>query len=363
MIKSGYKNNSMATDNQAAYLPSFTRLSGGQEPLETCVLAGDLGGTKTNLALYYVNGKDLKILQQATYHSNQYKSLSELIKAFREQYPEQMPERICVGVAGPVLHGKANITNLTMEISEQAIREATGIDNVHLINDLEATAYGLATLKGNDLVTLHPGDVSVGGNMAIIAPGTGLGEAGLFYRGEIYYPFATEGGHSDFSPRTAQDMALHNYLREKVQVVSFEHVVSGMGIVNIFNYLRDVEKIAVPTWMSEAFKTQDEAAVISTAAEENKAAIATTTMELFVKYLARETSNLMFKMKATGGIFIGGGIPPKILPLLQSPTFYQHYRDGDRLFELLETAPLHVINNDKAALQGAAFYAAQAPDA
>ncbi|HEY0273867.1 MAG TPA: ROK family protein, partial [Chitinophaga sp.] len=327
----------MATDNPAMYLPTFARLSGGQAPQTCCVLAGDLGGTKTNLALYEVNGAALRILQQATYHSNQYDSLGLLIKAFHDQYPGRVPDRICVGVAGPVLHGKATITNLTMEISEQAIAEATGIRNVYLINDLEATAYGLATLQGNDLVTLHPGDVSIKGNMAIIAPGTGLGEAGLFYDGEIYYPFATEGGHSDFAPRSAQDMAIHNYLRQKVPVVSWEHLVSGMGILHIFHYLRDVEQMEVPAWMAAAFDAQDDAAVISAAAEQNKAPIATQTMALFVKYLARETSSLMLKMKATGGIFLGGGIPPKILPLLQAPTFYQHYRDGDRLFALLET--------------------------
>ncbi|PUZ23271.1 glucokinase [Chitinophaga parva] len=341
------------------YLPTFARNSNPAFPA-CCVLAGDLGGTKTNLALYEVNGGALTLLQQATYHSAQYNSLSQLIKAFHEQYPDRMPDRISVGVAGPVMHGKAAITNLPMEISEAAIAEATGIKNVYLINDLEATAYGLATLQGDDLVTLHKGDVTIKGNMAIIAPGTGLGEAGLYYDGERYFPFATEGGHSDFSPRSAQDVALHNYLRTKVPVVSWEHLVSGMGILNIFNYLKEVEQVEVPTWMAEAFTTQDDAAVISIAAVENKAAIATQTMTLFVKYLARETSNLMLKMKATGGIFLGGGIPPKILPLLKSPTFYQHYRDGDRLFELLETAPLHVIDNDKTALQGAAFYGGQA---
>ncbi|PUZ20109.1 glucokinase [Chitinophaga costaii] len=350
----------MAIDNQAKYLPVFSRLAGEQASKAFYVLAGDLGGTKTNLALYEVNGASLRVLEQATYHSNQYNSLSQLIKTFHDQYPDRLPDRISVGVAGPVLHGKAAITNLTMEISEQAIAEATGVKNVYLLNDLEATAYGLATLQGNDLVTLHPGDPSMKGNMAIIAPGTGLGEAGLFYDGEIYFPFATEGGHSDFAPRSAQDMAIHNYLHQKVPVVSWEHLVSGMGILNIFNYLKDVEKMEVPDWMTASFNTKDDAAVISTAAEENKAPIATQTMALFVKYLARETSSLMLKLKATGGVFLGGGIPPKILPLLQSPAFYQHYRDGDRLFALLETAPLHVIDNDKTALQGAAFYGAQA---
>lgn len=347
----------MQTVKNQTYLPRFTthRHEGSGE---VYVLAGDLGGTKTNLALFSATGETLKILQEHTYRSREYGSFTEIIQHFITQHPDTPPERICIGVAGPVIKGRVELTNLSRDLSEDEIRENTGLNQVALINDLEATAYGLATLSPDKLLTLHKGNAEHKGNMAIIAPGTGLGEAGLYWDGKAYHPFPTEGGHCDFAPRTDLDMELLKYLQEKYEVASWERLISGPGINNIYFFLRDVKGMDEPAWLAKAMEEKDTAAVISENGIGRKAPICIKTMELFVRYLGREASNLVLKMKATGGLFLGGGIPPKIAPLLENNDFYNHYLQSDRMVELLSAVPIHIINNDKTALWGAAYYGA-----
>ena len=325
---------------------------------EMTVLAGDVGGTKTNLALYKIFKNGFNLVIEKSYHSSKYPTLIDIINLFISENNLALPDRICAGVAGPIIHGKAKITNLSWDINVADICKETGVNDVYLLNDLEATAYGLAGLTKDDIITLHDGDAVIKGNMAIIAPGTGLGEAGLYWDGASYHPFPTEGGHCDFCPRTDLDIELFHFLQKKYGVVSWEKAVAGPGIHDIYLFLRSIRNVEEPSWLSDLLKQDDPSAAISHAAVENKDAVCAEAMELFVRYLAREYSNLVLKMKATGGLFLGGGIPPKIAPLLQGENYFKNYLDCDRMGNLLQQVPIHIIINENTALIGAACYGA-----
>lgn len=342
------------------YVPlSLSRL--GQGGLLT-VLAADVGGTKTNLACYRADGYRVELLCSGSYPSRDYSSFEEIIHRFLAENPGRDPRRICAGVAGPVLDGKVAITNLDWSLDIADIRKASGIGEVTLINDLEATSYGLAGLSSSDLFIIREGEAGLKGNMAVIAPGTGLGEAGLFWDGKAYHPFATEGGHTDFAPRHTQDLDLLQFLQEKVGVVSWEHVVSGMGIHHIYEFLRDTGQLEEPDLLKQKLaRTQDPTALISEAAAQKEFEICRETMRIFVRFLAHESCNLVLKIKATGGLFLGGGIPPKIIPMLLEERFYTHYLNCDRMQDLVGSVPIQVILNDKTALVGAAYYGAYGP--
>jgi glucokinase len=299
---------------------------------------------------------------EATYHSASFPSFIDILKKFNSDYPDQHAERICLGVAGPVFRGRVELTNLNWNMDSAEIARFAGLPYISLINDLEATAFGLAGLPEDDLLTIHEGVLDIPGNMAIVAPGTGLGEAGLYWDGQYYHPFPTEGGHTDFAPRTKQDMKLHDWLSRKYGVVSWEKVIAGPAIYDIYQFLRETKKRKEPDWLKEALEKDDPSAAISRFAVEEKNAACMETMHIFIRYLARETSNLVLKMKATGGVFLGGGIPPKISSLLQQNVFYHHYLDCDRMQHLLNKVPIKIILNSKTALIGAAWYGAYGPE-
>ena len=321
------------------------------------MLAGDVGGTKVNLALYKISGNKMEAVVSQQYHTAKFASFTEILNSFFTDTGAAKPGSFCAGVAGAVVNGAAELVNLPWGISVQEIMDATGIEKVTLINDLEANAYGLALLKDEDLVTLHKG-ASINGNAAIIAPGTGLGEAGLFWDGSFYRPFATEGGHCDFAPRTDLDTELHSYLKQIHSIVSWEHVVSGPGIYAVYKFLRDVKKMEEPGWLKAEMQAEDPSAAISEAALQNKAPICVQTMQLFVEHAARICTILALKMKATGGIFLGGGIPPKIAKLLQQDIFVETFLTCDRQKDLVSLIPVQLVMNDKTALLGAVFYGA-----
>lgn len=318
------------------------------------ILAADIGGTKTNMALYRADSGGLTIVNEKRYVSKDYPSLSDIVQDFSGA---KSPDRISAAVAGPVIDGKSKLTNLPWLLDSTAMSRDMKIP-VCFINDLEATAYGMAGLGENELATLAAGDTGSKGNIAIIAPGTGLGEAGLFWDGQRYHPFATEGGHCDFAPRNAIDVEIFYYLQKQFGHVSWERVVSGMGIKNIFHFLTDGRKVQIPEWLSQKLQDEDPAAVISEAALLHEDLICAETMELFVRYLATEASGLVLKLMATGGLYLAGGIPPKILPLLQGSSWTKNFDNNGRMHELSDRVPVHVVLNDKMALQGAAFYGA-----
>lgn len=316
------------------------------------VLAGDIGATKTNLALFKVEGDSVATLQETEYKSHDYKNIIELTDTFIKDFP--IPDSICFGVAGPVLDGHAKLSNLMWEIDSDELSNHFGVKNVRLINDLEATAYGLAMLNEKDVAVIHSGNEAPVGNAAVIAPGTGLGEAGLYWDGNYYHPFATEGGHSDFAPRNEFDFELQTFLQKKFGHVSWERLVCGPGIVNIYQFLRDEKQREEPEWLKGKFKNADAAAVISQHVKQSE--ICKETMQVFIRYLAYESANLVLKLKATGGLFIGGGIAPQIVSLLENNVFYSSFCQSGRLNYLLEMVPVKIILNTKTALLGAAWY-------
>ncbi|HRO47379.1 glucokinase [Agriterribacter sp.] len=318
------------------------------------VFAGDVGATKTNLALYRIENNNYHLLQEAKLVSKDYDNITELIREFTAHAPQ--PDAVCFGVAGPVLNGHATLSNLQWEIDVKEITAQYPAAKVHLINDLKATAYGLAVLGEEDVKTIHKGSAMPLGNAAVIAPGTGLGEAGLYWDGSYFHPFATEGGHADFAARNSFDFELYTFLQQQFGHVSWERLVCGPGIVNIYHFLRDVKKIEEPVWLTQKMRNADMPAVISEHAEQSL--LCKTTMQHFVRYLAYESANLVLKLNATGGLFIGGGIAPQIVHLLENDGFYTSFRQSGRLNFLLEKVPVKIILNTKTALLGAAYYAA-----
>lgn len=337
------------------FLPRLTTA----DSKDKIILAGDIGGTKTHLALYRSTGIGVTLIRDFKYASGEHASFMDIYKLFMEEDTSMQPDAICLGVAGPVLNGKVNFTNLSWEIDSTAIKNETGVKQVSLINDLEAFAYGLAALQPDDFITIHPGKKDSTGNMAIIAPGTGLGEAGLYWDGSYFYPFPTEGGHSEFAPRNEEDIELYRFLQKKYGIVSWERLIAGPGIMDLYYFVRDVLKMEEPAWLTDELKTnKDDSAVISEAALLKKAPVCIKTMELFTRYLAQESANLVLKMKATGGLFLGGGIPPKIAPLLLKKSFMQHYLECDRMEALLQSAFISIIKHDTTALLGTAYYGA-----
>ncbi|HWL00613.1 MAG TPA: glucokinase [Parapedobacter sp.] len=322
------------------------------------ILAADIGGTKTSLGLFEVKGDRLILLREVTVPSGRDNTFDAIVARFLDGHPG-IPSVLSIGVAGPVSDNQVKLTNLDWELDGLELQRSFGIGRVVLLNDLEATAYGLAGLVPEDVATLfdHSGDVS--GNMVILAPGTGLGEAGLFWDGDTYRPFATEGGHSDFAPQTPLDLELYTHLKDEIDVVSWEHVISGPGIYRIYRFLRDVKAYREPAWLTENFKNDgNPAAVISHAAMRELDVTCIKTMELFVHYMAREAASLVLKHKATGGLLLGGGIPPRIYPLLRTAQFRQHFVRNAHMVSLLEEVPVKVVLNSKAALIGAAYYGA-----
>jgi glucokinase len=232
-----------------------------------------------------------------------------------------------------------------------------GIESVSLINDLEATAYGIFTLDNTEFTVLNEGSPQLEGNMALIAAGTGLGEAIIYWDGSHYRPSASEGGHADFAPRNPLEIELLRYLVDRFRHVSYERVVSGPGLLNIYNFLKDGDYFKEPAWLAEKLAAADPGAVISEAALTGEAEICIHALNLFVSIYGAEAGNLALKAKARGGIFVGGGIAPKILEKLTDGSFLKAFTDKGRFAEFLLTIPVKVILNEETALRGAAYYA------
>lgn len=319
------------------------------------VLAGDVGGTKANMMLCKITTEGIETIKEERFASKDHESFAEILSQFLEGQPK--PQKLCLSVAGPVLDGKVKFTNLSWQIDSAEISQNLGNIPVTILNDLEATAYGLAALKPEELHLLHKGSNETKGNAAILAAGTGLGEAGLFFDGKSFHPFATEGGHSDFAPRNEQDIKLLAYLQQRHQHVSWERLLSGMGIVTIWQFFRDVLKKESPDWLVKQMDETDPAAVISKAALEKTCDVCVEVIALFNHYLAIEAVNLVLKIKATGGLFLAGGIAPKLLPLLDPTIWEEVFEASGRMRQLMAQVTVNVMLNEKAPLLGAAYYA------
>jgi len=322
------------------------------------LLAGDIGGTKTSLAVYSTQAGPRAPLSEATYRSADYSNLQSLAQDFLSQV-ERPIERAVFGVAGPVVGGRAEITNLSWVISETELQAALKLSSVTLLNDLQAIAAGVPSLNADDVHTLSSGQPVPNGTIAVIAPGTGLGEAFLTWDGSRYRAHPTEGGHVDFAPVDELQDGLLCYLRERFGHVSYERVCSGMGLPNNYDYLRDSSYAPEAAWLAEALEAaEDRTPVIVEAAlsTERSSVLCTATLDLFIDILGAEAGNLALKVLATGGVYVGGGIPPRILKPLQRGGFLKALRAKGRFSELLSSIPVHVILNRKVALLGAACY-------
>ena len=319
------------------------------------VLAGDIGGTKANMSLCKFTANGMEVVKEKRYVSKDHVSFIDIIVDFIEG--SSKPQKVCLSVAGPVIDGKVKFTNLSWQIDINEISQTLGGSPVSILNDLEATAYGLAALKADELYTLHQGTNETPGNIGILAAGTGLGEAGLFFDGIRYHPFATEGGHCDYAPRTNQDLGILSFLQARHEHVSWERLLSGNGIVTIWEYLTQMENKAKPDWILEAMKTTDPAAVISNAAKASKCNTCVETIKLFDRFLAIEAANMILKFKATGGLYLAGGIAPKIIELLNPKTWNEIFESSGRMKHLLKTVSVYVMLNEKAPMLGSIYYA------
>jgi len=321
------------------------------------VLAGDIGGTKTRLAVCEVAGIRLQTLAEHSYPSQEYGALEDVIDAFLETH-EHRPQTACFGVAGPVRDAESRITNLPWHISAAAIASRFRLRHASLLNDLEATAWGIQALAAEDFHVLNPGSAHAAGNAAVIAAGTGLGEAGLCHAGDRLQPFGTEGGHTDFSPGSELEIELLRYLKARHAHVSWERVVSGPGLVTLHDFLCQHHATPPPGWLQVDMQSGDPAAAITAAAQADRDALCVAALELFVHLYGVEAGNLALKIMATGGFYIGGGIAPKILPSLAGGSFMAAFCAKGRMRPLLEQMPVRVILNDRTALFGPAIVAA-----
>ncbi len=321
------------------------------------ILAGDIGGTNARLALFESDRGKLKEIVGETFPSRHYKTLEEIVAKFVSNHPARI-ERACFGIAGPVRDGRSETPNLAWVIDARQLATAAGVPTLRLINDLEANAFGVATLSEKDFSVLNPGASDAAGNQAVISAGTGLGEAGLYWDGKFHRAFASEGGHCDFAPRDDIEGELAKWLHQQFGHASWERVLSGPGLFNIYKFLRDTGRGKEAPWFAEETAHADASAVISRAAMENRSELCVTALDMFVSFYAAEAGNLALKIMALGGVFLGGGIAPKIASKLKQPAFMKSFCAKGRMSAMLEGIPINIILNDLTALQGAARCAA-----
>jgi len=324
----------------------------------TAVLAGDIGGTKTNLAIFTSEAGLHAPLAEATFPSGDYPSLEVLVREFFSRTGKTV-DRASFGVAGSVVNGQAKITNLPWIMDEANLAKALGLSSVHLLNDLLAFAHAVPFLTEKDLRVLNKGRAVSGGAMAVVAPGTGLGEAYLTWDGTKYRAYASEGGHADFAPSNAIETGLLQYLFERFEHVSYERVCSGSGLVNIYEYLKDSGYAEEPDWLAEELvSAHDRAPIIVKAAldEGGPCSLCQATLNTFISILGSEAGNMALKVMASGGVYLGGGIPSRMISALESGPFMEAFRRKGRMSRLMEGIPVHVILNPKVALLGAACH-------
>lgn len=323
------------------------------------ILAGDIGGTKVRLGLFEPSGSDLKQLRDVTFVSKDHPSLESILQAFLAGAAKPPMRAACFGVAGPVIDGRCHTTNLPWTLDEAALAQSIGVARAKLLNDVEAAAYGMLHLRPDEVRVLSPGkEPSRQGNIAVVSVGTGLGEGMLHWDGSAHHPIASEGGHTDFAPRTEEEIQLLRYLRQRFGGhVSYERVLSGPGLFNIYTFLRDTGPDEEPAWLAKRLQHGDPNATITAVGLAGEAPLCAQTLRLFCAILGAEAGNLALKCLAYGGVYLTGGIPPKIVPALESGSFMAGFTDKGRFAELMRNLPVTVNLNPGAPLLGAAHYA------
>jgi len=321
------------------------------------LLAGDVGGTKTDLAILSSEAGPHAPLAEAEVRSADYPSLQALAREFLTNAP--MPvDRACFAVAGPVIAGRAKTTNLPWVMDEVSLAKELNLRSVHLMNDLEAIAEAIPILRESDVRTLNAGRLVPGGAIGVVAPGTGLGESFLTWDGSRYVAHSSEGGHADYAPTEERQIGLLRHMLKRFDHVSVEHVCSGIGIPNIYEYLRDVEHVPETPEIAQLIASARDPSVVIIASAldpHNPSKLCAATLDMSVSILASEAANLALKIFATGGVYLAGGIPMRVLKALQTPRFMESFKRKGRLSELMERIPIHVVII-RAALIGAAAY-------
>jgi glucokinase len=324
------------------------------------ILAGDVGGTKVHLALYSFAKGQLSHVRDEKFPAQEYSGLGDVVAKFLAEGKGAGEEitAACFGVPGPVRNGRLRLTNLPWTLDSRELGLSLKIEHLFLINDLEANGYGIPELRSDQIFELSAGDAGASGHRGLISAGTGLGEAILVWTGGHHLPLASEGGHTDFAPRNEEEIALTRYLWKQLGGrVSYERVVSGIGLKNIYSFLRDDQGVEEPAWLNERMENEDPNAVMGEVAEAGDSELCVRTLDIFVSAYGAEAGNLGLKILATGGIYLGGGIAPKILKTMQNGIFMKAFTDKGRLSHLLEQTPVRIILESRAALMGAAAYA------
>ncbi len=324
------------------------------------ILAGDIGGTKANLAYFLEEGHTLTLKAEASFPSQKYHSLEEVIDRMLFDHPVEIT-KAAFGIAGPVVDGKSKLTNLGWEVDSRRVSDMLKLESVGLINDLQATAYGTLRLSPDDKLVLQAGAPQPGSPIAVIAAGTGLGESALVWDGQQYRAIPSEGGHTDFGPRNEVEVELLRFLTAKFGRVSYERIVAGPGFVNLYEFFRSKAEYPEPGWLKEKLRSEDPSAAISQTGVEGKDQACVETVETFASVYGAEAGNLALKVLATGGVYVGGGIAPKILPVIQKH-FVDAFVTKGRYTGIMKQMPVCVVLNEKTALVGAAHYALMTHD-
>lgn len=322
------------------------------------ILAGDVGGTKVHLALYGFDHGTLTHVRDEIFPARDYPGLEVIVRKFLVESGDPEINAACFGVPGPVRGGRLKLTNLPWELDSRELSTSLDIQHLFLINDLEANGYGIPELAPEQIYELSAGAPGSVGNRGLVSAGTGLGEAILVWNGKMHVPMASEGGHCDFAPRNELEIDLLRYLQQKLKGrVSFERVVSGIGLQNVYAFLRDVKGLEEPDWLKQRMLAEDPNRIIGELGEDGSNELCVQTLDMFASAYGAEAGNLALKVLSVGGIYLGGGIAPKILKKMKDGTFMKAFTDKGRLSDLLVQTPVRVILESRCALMGAAAYA------
>lgn len=336
------------------YLPGLT--SEGNNNIS--LIAVDLREEITVIGLYQAENQQVSLHTEKSYRTAEFNTVSELINKFIQENSVENISKIAVAVPGPVIRGRSEPQRLSWKIDAEIIKSETNVGEVYLINDLESSAYGLQNVSPEDFITVHDTHNSTPGNVVVLSPGEGLGEAALFWDGYCLRPFATEGGHCEFSPRTNDEVEFYSFLQKIYGIVSWESVLSTAGLFNVYRFLRDVKRQKQPDWLTREIEAGNFTHAIIEGALEKKDRICTMTINTFLIFLAREANSLVLKMKATGGLFLTGDIPVLLEPFINDDQFYKNFIISDKMENILEDIPIYLVKDKRTILNGAALYAA-----
>jgi glucokinase len=337
-----------------------SKINMNQKKNKSLVLAGDIGGTKTNLGLFLMGKRRPLLKATETYSSRNAPDLESIVERFLEKHQAPIAGA-CFGIAGPVVNGQCKTTNLSWNVSEVQIKRRFRWKHVRLINDLTAMAMAIPLLKSDEFFSLNRVRARKEKNIGLIAPGTGLGEALLIFQNGRYIPVSSEGGHVDFAPNSRTEVRLWEHLHRRFGHVSIERLLSGPGLINIYSWLKDTGHYREPAWLKRKIKEKDTARAITETAMDQKQALCVRSLDMFITILGSVSGNLALTALTNGGLYLGGGILPQILPKLKEGPFMKAFVNKGRFKNLLENIPVRVILNDRAALSGAAYSALKTP--